>query len=92
MRSTFGGVVEEQVSCLAVHFRYLAQVLEAYAKRCPKIDRFVRRLILSDTGVLVEYLQNAMLLKGHFRFTISTWVGLHPRASPTIVAISVLLI
>ena len=51
LRSTFGGVVEEPVSCLAVHFRYLAQVLDAYGKRCPKIDRFVRRLQLSDTGV-----------------------------------------
>jgi hypothetical protein len=44
-------MLEEQVSNLAGHFRYLAQLLDAYDKRCPKIDRFVRQLQFSDTGV-----------------------------------------
>ena len=59
----------------------------------------VRKLIiLSDycsnwtLVFLVEYRENATSLQGHIRFAISTWVGLHSRASPTIVAISVLLI
>ena len=42
LRSTFGGVVEVQVKCLAVHFRYLAQVMDAYGKRYLKTDPFVR--------------------------------------------------
>jgi hypothetical protein len=46
-------MLEEQVhvSNLAGHFRYLAQLLDAYDKHCPKIDRFVRQLQFSDTGV-----------------------------------------
>ena len=39
--SMFGGMVEEQVSGLAVHLRYLAQVLDAYDKHCLKSDHFV---------------------------------------------------
>ena len=57
----------------------------------------VRKLIiLSDycsnrtLVFLVEYCENATSLQGHTRFASSTWVGLHPRASLTIVAISVL--
>ena len=41
-------MLEEQVSNLAGHFRYLALLLDAYDKRCPKIDRFVRQLQFSD--------------------------------------------
>ena len=63
------------MSCLAVHFRYLAQVLDAYGNRCPKTD------YLSENWcnrTLVEYRENATSLQGHIRFAISTWVGLHP--------------
>ena len=41
-------MIEELIRVIAVHFRYMAQVLDAYGKRCPKTDHFVR---LSDTGV-----------------------------------------
>ena len=44
-------MLEEQISNLAGHFRYLALLLDAYDKRCPKIDHFVRKLQFSDTGV-----------------------------------------
>ena len=39
--SKFGGVIEELISGISVHFRYLAQVLDAYGKHCPKTDHFV---------------------------------------------------
>ena len=83
-------MVEEQVSCLAVHFRYLPQVLEAYGKRCTKIDRFVQRLQLSDTGVSGGISLKCNVAQRSFSVYNSTWVGLHPRAYPTIEAISVL--
>jgi hypothetical protein len=44
-------VLEEQVSNLAGHFRYLALLLDAYDKRCPKIDRFVQQLQFSNTSI-----------------------------------------
>ena len=48
---TFGGMIEEQISGLAVHFRYLARVLDAYGKCYLKTDHCVRQLQLSDSGV-----------------------------------------
>ena len=48
MQSTFGGMEEEGVNCLAVHFQYLPQVLDAYGF---KPNHFVQSLQLSDTGV-----------------------------------------
>ena len=47
----FAGVIEELLSGLAAHFRYLAQVLDHCGRRCPKTDHFVQQLQLSDTGV-----------------------------------------
>jgi hypothetical protein len=47
-------MLEEQVSNLAGHFRYLALLLDAYDKHCPKIDGFVRQLPFLDTGVSGE--------------------------------------
>jgi hypothetical protein len=44
-------MLEEQVSNLAGHFRYLALLLDAYDKHCPKIDGFVQQLQFSDTSV-----------------------------------------
>ena len=38
LRSRFGGVIEELIRVIAVRFRYLAQVLDACSKRCPKTD------------------------------------------------------
>jgi hypothetical protein len=57
----------------------------------------VRKLIvLSDNCsfrilmFLTEYRENVTSLQAPIRFASTTWVGLHPRARPTIVAISVL--
>ena len=44
-------MLEEQISNLAGHFRYLALLLDVYDKRCLKINHFVRQLQFSDTGV-----------------------------------------
>ena len=57
LRSRFGGVLEKQISNLVGHFRYLALLLDAYDKRCLKIDR----LLLSDNcsfQILAEYREN----------------------------------
>ena len=51
----------------------------------------VRRLQLSDTGVSCGVSPKCKLLQHHnIRFAISAWVGLHPHASPTIPATSIL--
>ena len=42
-------MLEEQISNLADHFRYLALLLDASDKRCPKIDHFFCPTM--DTGV-----------------------------------------
>ena len=44
-------MLEEQISNLAAHFRYLALLLDVYDKRYLKINHFVRQLQFSDTGV-----------------------------------------
>ena len=85
-------MVEQQISILEVHFRHLALLLDSYGKHCLKIDHFVRQLQSWDTGFLAEYHLNVKLLQGHIQFVIHMWVGLHPRAGLTIVAISILLI
>ena len=58
LRSKFGGVKEELIliSGLAVHFRFLARVLDAYgrSKHCPKTDHLVWQLQLSDTGEISQ--------------------------------------
>ena len=45
-------MLEEQISKLACRpLQYLALLLDACDKHYPKIDRFVRQLQFSDTGV-----------------------------------------
>jgi hypothetical protein len=59
LRSRFGGVLEEQVSNLAGHFRYLALLLDAYDKHFPKINGFVRQLQFSDSLARPSYAELA---------------------------------
>jgi hypothetical protein len=48
-------VLEEQVSNLAGHFRYLALLLDAYDKRCPKIDHLSDNCSFRTLVFLAEY-------------------------------------
>ena len=38
--------MEEEISCLAVYFQYLAQVLDANGKRCLKTDHFAKTTVI----------------------------------------------
>ena len=72
--------------------RHLALLLDSYDKHCLKLIILSYNCSLWTLVFLAGYRQNAKSLQGHIRFAIYTWVGLHPCTSPTIVAISVLLI
>ena len=87
LRSRFGGVTEESISLLVVHFRYLDLFLNACGKRWPKFDLFARQAQNQTLVFLVEY-----RIIAHYHTTTSTWAGLHPRARSTISSISILLI
>ena len=65
-------MIEELIRVIAVHFRNLAQVLDACGKRCPKTDHFVRQLQLSDTGVSGGIVPKCNITPCHFRVAIST--------------------
>ena len=67
-RSKFGGVIEELISDLAVHFQCLVQVLDANGKRSPKTDHSVRKLQLSDTGVTDGISPKRTIAPRSFRF------------------------
>ena len=49
------GVVEEQVSGLAVNFQYLARVLDTCGKHCPKMIIMSDNCSYQTLVLLVEY-------------------------------------
>ena len=68
------------------YIQELAQILDAYSKHCPKVDRLSGSCSFKRWCFWLNSAKITTPLQGHFQFAISTWMGIHPPRRPTISA------